>query len=281
MSVTMCFPPGADWSCAYDADTLAQMRANPEVEATMERAEAMAWMTLAALTAYQVGVCPITVRPCLAGCGGGGTWMTAPVLSQGHYAGVWPGAYQALAPHVSASGAWVNSCGCKSTDCSCSALCEAILPGPVGSIVEVWVNGAVLDRTAYRVDNGDRLVRTDGDCWPSCQDMSQDAHGTDAFSVRYYRGAGPNPMTLWAAGVLANEFFQACSGKDCRLPAGVTSVSRQGISFEVQTGLFTNGYTGIPEVDAVIGLYNPGGLRQAPVIASPDSRRSRMTTWGR
>lgn len=278
---TLCYPPGADWTCAYTADELAEMRADPDTLAVMERAEAMAWMTLSALTGYQVGVCPITVRPCAAGCGAPGTWMVAPVVGGGgHFAGVWPGVLSQFTPHVSASGAWVNSCGCRGTDCGCSRLCEALIPGPVGAIVEVWLNGAPLDPTAYRVDNGTRLVRTDGECWPACQDLSQDRHGDDAFSVTYYQGAAPNPMTLWAAGVLATEFFKACSGRECRLPAGVTNITRQGISMEVQTGLFTNGFTGIPEVDAVIGLYNPNGLRAAPVVWSPDVRSPRMTTVG-
>ncbi|HEX5018628.1 MAG TPA: hypothetical protein VFX15_13710 [Actinomycetes bacterium] len=276
MTVPVCYPPGADWSCFGTPEEIAAL--DPIVK---ERAEVLAWMTLAALTAYQVGVCPITVRPCRAGCSSGGTYMTAPVISQGHFAGVWPGAYQTLAPQVSSSGAWINACGCAPNDCSCTSLCEAILPGPVGSVLEVWLDGAVLSATSYRVDNGNRLVRTDGGCWPSCQDMSQDAHGDDAFSVRYYRGAAPNVMTLWAVGVLAAEFYLACTGKDCRLPSGVTNITRQGITMEVQTGLFVNGFTGIPEVDTVIALYNPNGLRAAPVVASPDSRRSRLTTWGR
>jgi hypothetical protein len=98
--------------------------------------------------------------------------------------------------------------------------------------------------------------------------------------VSYYRGTGPNSLLDYAAGVLGWEFYQACLGNDCRLPAGVTSVSRQGISFQIQTGLFQNGMTGIREVDAVIGLYNPNGLKAPPVISSPDVRTGRIVTYG-
>jgi len=277
----VCYPPGADWGCAYTLDQLDDMREKPEVLAVMERSEALAWMTLAALTADQVGTCPITVRPCKAGCTGGGVYLAAPAGFSGHYAGVQTGR-AGFNPHVGVQGQWVNSCGC-STDCSCGTLCEAILPGPVGDILEVWLNGALLDPTAYRVDNGTRLVRTDGECWPTCQDMAQDAHGVDAFSVTYYRGAAPDVVLLWIAGLLAVEWFKACtSDKTCRLPRGVRNVSRQGVSYQIEQNLFSEGTTGIPEVDALIARYNPYGLKMAPTISSPQTiRRPRQTTWSR
>ena len=276
----VCYPPGADWSCSFTSEQLDEMRASPATVAAMERSEALAWISLTALSGGQIAMCPVTVRPCRAGCGAPGTWMVAPVLSSGRFAGVRPGVY-AFAPYIGASGAWVNGCGCSSTDCGCSSLSEAILPGPVGEIVEVWLDGAVLDPAAYRVDNGNRLVRTDGQAWPACQDLAQDAHGEDAFSVRYYLGAAPDSTILWAAGRLASQFFDACQGQDCALPANAVNVARTGISYELEAGLFPGGKTNIPEVDALLELYNPHGLRSAPIIASPDTRRTRMTTVGR
>lgn len=275
--MNVCYPPGADWSCAYTPEELVEMRADPLILAAMDRSEALAWLSLTALTGGQIAVCPVTVRPCRAGCGAPGTWMVAPVLSSGNFAGVRPGLY-AFAPHVSATGAWVNSCGCASTDCGCSQLCEAILPGPVGQVVEVWLDGEVVPASSYRIDNGNRLVRTDGECWPACQDLSQDAHGADAFSVTYYQGAAPDNTILWAVGRLATDFFLACVGKACSLPANVISVARTGISYQLETGLFPGGKTNIPEADALIQFYNPYGLGSAPVIASPDTRRARMRT---
>lgn len=280
--MTICVPPGTDWSCSYTPEQLAEMRDDPITAAQMARSEGLAWMTLAMLTADQIGTCPITVRPCKAGCNPPGSWLVAPVDMTGHFAGVLPGRGAPFTPYVDGTGAWVNSCGCGTGDCSCGALCEAYLPGPVGAIEEVWLNGAVLDSSAYRVDNGDKLVRTDGECWPSCQDMAQDAHGDDAFSVTYYRGAAPDPITLWAAGELAVEYLKACKDdKSCRLPAGVRSVSRQGVSYEIQTDFFSEGRTGIREVDALVARLNPYHLKMAPVIATPQTRRPRMTTWSR
>jgi hypothetical protein len=360
--VDVCYPDGTDWSCAYTPEEIAAL--DP---ATKERSEALAWSVLSALTGYRVSTCPVTIRPCLARCGWGGTWTEAPVGMDG------------LSPFIS-GGKWYNACGCRD-DCSCVSLCEVILPNGVGAVESVVLNGAVLDPTAYRIDNGNRLVRQDGECWPDCQDMSVPAtedyfeplegtYGTsgrytftregdvvtltvmrdatenlpgtalesrftpldyqtiaqnlstrvtvqhltgtgtflianqvgtpaelvmqyiatpaepsvqgndDTFTVTYYPGVAPNEMTRYAAGVLANEFYLACSGKECRLPEGVTSVTRAGVTMEVATGMFADGMTGIAEVDAVIRVYNPYALKSRPMVMSPDrKRRGRITTW--
>lgn len=273
----VCYPPGADWSCAYTDAEQAQLDADK-----MAIAEGLAWMSLSSLTGGQIAHCPVTVRPCRAGCRPPGTWMEAPVLSSGHYAGVRPGLYP-FAPHIGASGAWVNSCGCLGTlDCSCSRLDAAILPGNVGDIVEVWLDGEVMDPDLYRVDKGNELVRLDGGLWPACQDLAEDAHGEHAFSVTYYMGTAPNNVVLYAVGQLAVEFYKGCTGEECALPRNVVNYSRQGVVLELSAGLFPGGRTNIPAVDALIQVYNPNGLTTSPIIASPDTirRQARMATWG-
>ena len=57
-------------------------------------------------------------------------------------------------------------------------------------------------------------------------------------------------------------------------------VTRQGVTLELQTGMFPNGSTGIREVDAWLAGINPYGLKQAPRISSPDYRPSRIPTTG-
>lgn len=269
-----CFP--ADWSCALTDDELDAL--DPDLRA---RVEGMAWATLQSLTAYQIAPCPVLIRPCATGCQPPGGYLIAPVRMSGSFAGVLPG-FPGRTPHVSTGGVWVNSCLCENGDCSCTQLCEAILPGPVGGIVEVWLDGVLLPADSYRVDNGNRLVSLDPDvCWPACQDMMADHDEEGAFSVLYYQGFAPDAMVAYAAGVLANEFLKACEGKKCRLPAGVSRVTRQGVTYEITAGSFPGGFTGIQEVDTVIRLFNPLGLTQAPVVSSPDIRRPRATTWGR
>src|SRR5690606_37732965 len=182
--MALCYPSDTDWGCAFTPEQLATMREDAETLRIMQRAEATAWYTLAALTAYQIGVCPTVVRPCSAGCLPAGSWMEAPVSSSSASMGTLPlrTIGRSFTPHME-GGEWVNSCGCTSGDsCSCGPLSEVILPGPVGDIVSVVINGVELPKTAYRVDNGNRLVRQDGGTWPTCQDMAAPAVAPPRFA---------------------------------------------------------------------------------------------------
>lgn len=222
------------------------------------RAIALASSTLYRLTGYRVGGCPVTVRPCKAPCAVG---------FPSYYSF---GPYGWMQPHIGLSGSWINSCGCT-RDCSCTELCEIELPAPVGEVVEVRADGAVVADTDYRLD-GNRLVWVGtGDCpWPACQDLSKPDTEVGTFSVTYYNSYPVDALGAYAAGVLAKEYAQACIGNKCRLPLSVTSISRQGVSFEIPTGAFPNGMTGIREVDTFIAIWNPQALRQQVRVWSPD-----------
>lgn len=264
--------PVTDWGCE-----------SPEWVAALdlqvkERSEALAWTTLQALSGYRLSLCPVTVRPCSRACADAArTWMVDPaVWGDGHY-----GATGSFSPNINAGGLWLNSCGCRSGDCSCTFLSEARLVGPVGGIESVTINGAVLDPSAYRVDNGNLLVRVDGGVWPACQDMAASLSDPTAqtFGVSYYMGFAPDLVSKYAAGLLAVEYAKACMGKKCALPNGVTTITRQGVSMEIQAGLFPNGFTGIQAVDAWLYTVNPNALKQAPRVSSPDYNRPRVTTF--
>lgn len=276
--MALCTPSDTDWSCAFTEAELAEMREDPVKTRALHRAEAYAWYTLAALTAYRIGVCSTIVRPCALGCAPPGTWMEAPVGGSSSLPIQTIG--RSFTPHME-GGVWVNSCGCAAADsCSCRSLSEVILPGPVGEIVEVTIDGVILDPTSYRVDNGSRLVRQDGGIWPSCQDMNAPAGEPGSFTVEYYRGAAPNEITRYAAGVLAAEFYKACSDIKCRLPRGTTSVVRNGVSIELEPSLIES-IASWTEIAPVIEMFNPNKLKSAPRVLSPDANvRARRQTWG-
>ena len=124
---------------------------------------------------------------------------------------------------------------------------------------------------AWRVDNGQWLVRTDGDCWPQCQDFDTDA-GDTFFQVTYFKGIPVPSVLAQAAGELACEWAKSCLGAPCRLPQRVTSLSRQGVSVSLPdvSQLLEHGLTGVPTVDQLIRSFNPYGLTSAMGIASPD-----------
>lgn len=237
-------------------------------EEVQARSLGLASSTLYRLTGYRVGGCPIVVRPCKEGCAG--SW---PSYSMTYGS---PGSSSGFSP-VNWGGAWINSCGC-STDCSCEWLCEVRLPGPVGEVYAVTVGNTLLDPSDYRVD-GNRLVWTgSGDCpWPACQDLAAPVGTADTFAVEYLNSYPVDATGAYAAGIMALEFARACTGSTkCRFPATVTAVSRQGVSFEVVSGSFPDGFTGIREVDAYIALWNPTPIRQQTQVWSPDVHQPRV-----
>lgn len=257
-----------DWGCA-DEEWLASL--DDDLKA---KAEILAWETLRSLTAYRLGNCPVTVRPCSKGCYQRSAYETSPVVGgprQDWGSGL-------LSPRV-VDGQWLNSpCACT-TECSCEYLPVVDLIGPVGAVVSVTIDGSILPPASYRVDNGYQLVRLDGEQWPSCQDMAAAPDKPLTFAVTYIQGFAPDQMAAWAAGNLAVEFAKACKGEKCALPRGVQSLSRQGIGITINQDMFEGGSTGITVVDAYVRLLNPHHLKSGPRIYSPDAQPPRQTTW--
>lgn len=228
------------------------------------RSESLAVSTLRALTLYQVGGCARTVRPCAAGC-------AMPTLT-----------ISTFTPTLNYSGDWVNvACGCgRAADCSCGALHVVLLATPVGRVDRVVIDGVELDPSAYRVDNGRELVRTDGDPWPICQDMSAAVGEEGTFAVTYLNAYPVDDLGAYAAGRLAYEYMKACMGGNCSLPSGVTEISRQGITMQIRLDMFEGGLTGLREVDDWTARYNPHRLRRKPAVYTPDLRGHRHTLGG-
>lgn len=213
--------------------------------------EVYARMSLTALTLQRVGGTPVTVMP-------------EPSWRQWGYSAVRDGIY---GPFM------VNFSG---EDLRAGWLFEHIealvIPGHVAAVEQVVIDGTTLDPQKYRVEDGNRLIRTDGGLWPTRQGQN--------FTVRYYDTAPPGELGSYALGVLAAEFAKliTMSKEKCRLPRSITNVSRQGLTFEIAKGMFPDGLTGIPEVDAFIYLYNPHGLKVRPRVYSPDLPKRRQVT---
>ena len=231
-------------------------------DAVKDRAVALASSTLERLTARRVGNCPITVRPC------------HPRLARGSSL---PYFYGANWQAQNWDGVWINACGHVSA-CGCDSTKYVALPAPVGRLDEVKVDGQVVPVSAYRLDSGRYLVRMDGEDWPVTQDLTLPDTEPGTFSDTYLNAYPVDSLGAYAVGVLAMEFAKACSGSKCRLPAGVTSISRQGITMEIPSGVFPGGMTGIREVDSFIALWNPNGSMQSSRVWSPDRPSPRVTT---
>lgn len=144
------------------------------------------------------------------------------------------------------------------------------LPGPIGLVSEVKIDGDVLAPAAYRIENGRYLVRLDGAPWPT--------DSGDNFTVTYVNSHPVGALGAHAGGIMAAEWLKLLTNAKggCRLPRSVTSVSRQGITMEITSGMFPDGVTGLPEVDAFLMLWNPFGLKVAPRVYSPDLPQHRQ-----
>lgn len=221
-----------------------------------------------AATGRQFGLCDLTIRPCWNQTLP--TYLTYPsIWNAGQYGGQYAWGLIAFTNGVDVL--WGGGCGCV-TGSSCGCMPPQIaLPMPVHRVLAVTIDGATLSPSAYRND-GNLLVRQDGQGWPTTQNLANPDGQVNTWSVRYLRG-GPVPDYLNdAAGILAGELAKSRTGGACRLPARVQSVTRQGVtaSFVDFQKLLDRGYTGIYEVDQAIFTANPGGLRQRPRVLSPD-----------
>lgn len=167
-------------------------------------------------------------------------------------------------------------CGYRST-CGCGPICEVTLDGPVYDILQVKVDGAVIDPATYWVDDYRKLVRASGyDCWPDCQDLDKPDTEKSTWSVTYRRGTLPGPMGEIALTLLAAETDKLFNcDKTCQLPKGATRVTREGVSYEVE---IPTGRTGIRLVDQWLDAVNPYHARNTMGVYSPDTVRGRYKT---
>lgn len=208
------------------------------------------------LTAGEAANCPRLLRPCrVVDCMESFDWS---------YDGV------SWAPRLMA-GTWINTlpCGCSSGCGHASKANALLLPTSVAEVLEVWVDGTMLDPSEYRMA-GRFLIRREG-VWPQRQDMDRDyLTEPETFAVSYRPGRPLGPMGERALGVLVKEFLRACVGsKKCTLPANVQTLSRQGVQFNVERDGLANGVMGIRDVDFYVSTINPHHLKQAPAVYIP------------
>ncbi len=245
--------PCGSW--AVVADLPADLDASI-TDATKARALASASWLLWKLSGEQYGVCETALRPC-----------RDVDRRERRWGSWWP------VPGWDGWLSWPFDCGCRSS-CGCKRLERVTLPGPVRQILEVIVDGIVLDEDAYRCDDRKTLVRVDGGEWPACQDLTQPTTEPGTFGVRILRGR-PVPVTGWEAVVtMGAELSKAMTPgvKGCALPERVTSVTRQGITIAVLDPMefLDKGRTGLGSVDLFLQASNPERLQRRARIASAD-----------
>ena len=261
--------------CAWTLDTTCYPEWNTIDPAVRVRATDLATFILDALTGRQFAQCPVNYRPCGPKCVGGGGYMTWPVGLGAVGGGTMPW----MIPYVD-GGLWRN-CACPGA-CSCAARCEVPFVTPVAQVDEVLIDGVTLDPSAYRLDSWrgrPRLVRTDGECWPQCQDFNVGPGDVGSFVIVYRPGKRLPRAGEIAVGELAVEFAKACIGGPCALPGQMASLTRNGVDLEMvdPTTILDDGKTGIQNVDLFIHAVNPYRLAARSRVVSPDTYRGRFS----
>lgn len=140
------------------------------------------------------------------------------------------------------------------------------LPPPIHTVTEIRINGGVLDPSAYRVDNANRVVRIDGGRWPARQNYTD-----PTIEVEYLRGLEVPPAGQVAAAVLACEMAKALASRgDCKLPERIQTITREGVTMgfvDPFDGL-ERGQTGLWLVDSWVASVTRSPRR--PSVLSPD-----------
>jgi hypothetical protein len=221
-------------------------------------------------TGRKFGPCDVLLRPCRTDCAEGRStyWGASGSRGSSPYGTPWT--------PVLIRGEWLNiGCGACGDDCSCSSVSSLVLPGPVTAVLEVIIDGVVLDPSAYRVDDYRFLVRQDGGiCLPA------GSEGT--WTVRYRRGVPVPGGGQIAAGRLACELARAaCGDKTCGLPQRVQTVTRQGVTIAMLDAFddVDKGHTGIWIIDSWVASVTR--QPRSMTVISPDRRRTvrgRVTT---
>lgn len=253
--MTTDFSPCADWPVRWNCDV------STESPTATGKAVTAASYILWALTGRQFGTCTVTLRPCRRECYDSSWWN--------NFGMPWTTAWD----YVGSTWPWFPAgCGGCRGSCSCTEISEVVLPNPVQSITTVKLDGAVAPTGSYRLDNNRLLVRTDGQRWPRCNDLTKDDTQVGTWSVTASYGQPVPAMGEIAMGALACELLKAMRGEDCTLPAGVTNLTRQGVSIEIPDigSIFEHGRTGLFTVDMFIIAANPNKIMQRARVYSPD-----------
>ena len=146
---------------------------------------------------------------------------------------------------------------------------------PAHEVFSVHYGETLLDPSEYILFNKRFLKLSNGAIWNYACDQR-------GITVDYSYGMLPPQAGILAATTLANELLilmgEGSDMNQCRIPERVTSVSREGISFDMVNPMefMDEGKTGIWEIDLFIRTANPSRAKKQPrLLSASDPRRYR------
>lgn len=237
--------------------------------------EQMAIEILNAASGRQFGECVVTYQPCRRECA-----LDIAPIDMWSLLDIRSASLAMYSPWADAYYSTMVCANCRADDCACVDLVDIELwHRNISEILDVTIDGALLDPANYRLWRG-RLVRTDGEAWPECQDATVGNGSVGTWSISYRHGRPVPSGGQVAAGVLSCEITKAlCNDTTCALPKRVQSITRQGVSvaFLDPQDFLTEGKTGIYLVDLWLHQVNPNRLaRRARAFSVEQFRRRKV-----
>jgi hypothetical protein len=141
---------------------------------------------------------------------------------------------------------------------------------PVRKIIAVRsFDGSIVDPSKYYLTNHSTLQAVIGAAW-----------SPNNIEVTYSYGSPPPAAGKMAARVLAKAFIDLFNDNDTTLPARITSVARQGVTYTIidAQDFLDNGRTGVYAVDLFLKSDNPSKALAKSKVFSPDLGRPRRST---
>lgn len=249
-----------------------------DLEPVTGRAANYAVNILYRLTGRRFGTCEAQVRPCAID--------SYRYLSTYNSGGAFP---SALSPHIydnaliapiSSSSLPILACA----DCTAKSRTTLDFPFRVNELTDVTIGSESIPLSEFAILDHRTIVwrSPTGRKFPTDNDPNATLGNDDTWSVTARTGTPPPADTATILGIFACEVAKSMANVKCRLPRPVTSLQRQGVTYQfVEEEYLSRGLVGLTEVDQWIVSVNPSRLHEPPRVYSPDRTHTpfRRETW--
>lgn len=140
------------------------------------------------------------------------------------------------------------------------------LRGPDCQVIEVVIDGVVLNPTEYGLLNGNMLFRREGS-WPTTNSVTKLSDEAGVFEVTQRFGHAADFITKQACIELACQMATEFIGRKSSLPKGTVSANIQGASVALDAALKAEDgeIAGLPRLSRFYAFHCNGGLPVADV----------------
>ena len=182
--------------------------------------------------------------------------------------------------------AWPMGNGLGTGFVNCSPYCDTCciphvqVPATINEIIEIRVDGQVVDLATVGIQAYRRIVRLDGADWPCSSNIGGDVGDPGTFTITYSYGKPVPTDGRFAAARFACELARNNCGGDSCLPQRVKEITRQGVemAFADPMEFLDKSQTGIYEVDMWLQSVNPSKLKRRARLFRPD-KPGNVTTY--